>query len=104
MEPSLQDAEHAPQADHAVSTQSTAQLLTAAMHVVVSNKADVQLPDPAAGFDTARLRLLLALPQVCGQAVHAVQLVVPQSAGQAVFEHVRFSDSTGHLRAQVKHA
>jgi len=96
-EPSLQDAEHVPQVDHAVSTQSTAQLVTAAMHVVVSVKGAPQLPDPTAGFDTARLRLLLALPQVCAQVLHAVQLVVTQSAGQAVFEHVRVSDSTGQL-------
>ena len=96
-EPSLQDAEHVPQVDHVVNAQSTGQLVTAAMHVVVSDNGALQLPDPAAGFDTARLRLLLALPQVCGQAVHAVQLVVTQSAGQAMLEHVRVSDSTGQL-------
>jgi hypothetical protein len=67
------------------------------MHVVVSVKNAAQLPDPTAGVDTARLRLLLALPQVCAQVLHAVQLVVTQSAGQAVFEHVRVSDSTGQL-------
>ena len=103
-EPSPQDAEHVPQVDHAVSTQSTAQLVTAAVHVVVCDKDAVQLPDPTAGFDTARLRLLLALPQVCAQALHAVQLVVTQSAGQAVFEHVRVSESIGHLHAQVENA
>ena len=102
--PSSQDAEHVPHVDHAVSTQSTAQLLTAAMHVVVSVKAAAQLPDPTVGFDTARLRLLLALPQVCAQVLHAVQLVVTQSAGQAVLEHVRVSESSGHLHAQVENA
>ena len=103
-EPSLQDAEHVPQVDHVVNAQSTGQLVTAAMHVVVSDNGALQLPDPTAGFDTARLRLLLALPQVCGQAVHAVQLVVTQSAGQAVFEQVRVSESSGHLHAQVENA
>ena len=67
------------------------------MHVVVSVKRAPQLPDPTAGFDTARLRLLLALPQVCAQVLHAVQLVVTQSAGQAAIEHVRASESIGQL-------
>ena len=61
------------------------------MHVIVSDEADVQLPDPAAGFDTARLRLLLALPQVCGQAVHGLHDVTVQSTGHVVAAHARSS-------------
>ena len=96
--PLLQDVEHNPQVDHTVSTQSTGQLLRAAMQVVVSVNG-AQLASPTAGADTARKRLRAAVPQVCAHSFQAVQLVVTHSAAHTAFEHVRNSDSTGQLHS-----